>query len=148
MRNNGRPSLRITNFSDRELLALIKDVQDTEGWANSQSIAERIWPRAAKNEDFARSARTSVNQRLGWLRREGGLVEKNDKEKFAWRLTELGERFLTGRLTGGTDKRIMGLGEADLLAAMSVVGQRYSEVSYEAAWLVRREWQFRVATSK
>lgn len=148
MRNNGRPSLRITNFSDRELLALIKDVQDSEGWANSQSIAERIWPRAAKNEDYARMARTSVNQRLGWLRREGGLVEKNDKEKFAWRLTDLGESFLYGRITGGTDKRVLSMQDEDLLALMSVVGERYSSTGYEAAWLIRREWQFRVATSK
>ena len=146
MRRNGRPSLRITDFSDRELLALIKDVEDTEGWANAQSVAERIWPRAAKDDEFAVMARTSVNQRLGWLRREGDLVEKNDKVKFEWRLTDRGLMLLKGKVNSPTRNFIESYAEdADLLEVMSLLGERWQSTDYETGWVVKREWQFRTA---
>jgi hypothetical protein len=125
------------------MLALVSDLQNTEGWANSGSIAERIWPQYTQDADGLVHARMSVSQRLGWMRRESGVVEKHDKIRFLWRLTDVGESFVRAKVNAATRQRFVAASDQDLLAMMSLLGECYAGVDVQTEWLLRREWQFR-----
>lgn len=147
-------SLRLFDFSDKEIAAIVADVRDASGWASRQMIATRIFPYATRSDtDRSRHAMRCVAIRLGWLRRYG-VLEKMDKKSQKqegydlddsyWALTEAGEAFLRGSLTKEQRRVLEGLSDERLIAATSVLTDRYVDSSSVGANLMRREWLYGV----
>ncbi len=138
-RRSQRRSLRLDEFSDRELLALVRDHEDSDGWANSLTVAEAIWPKYAAENPV--HARMSVAQRFGWMRR-WGVMERHGKETGLWRLTEHGRLVVEGRLSAGQLRTIEGIEDGRLMSLGYALSDRYQEAEDAPAILFRRAMQF------
>lgn len=122
------PSLRVTDFSDRELLAIARDIQGRDGLIDITEVALQIWPNTKRDPDKLWHARHCVAIRFAHMRKMG-VVEKtgfNGK----WEITSLGEDYATGKL------------KSSKLIAQA--GDLYDEVTDDQAALMRREFQFRI----
>jgi len=140
--NNGSISLRITDFSDRELLAIVNDLQNRDGEVDIQRVAETIWPKAASDEDTAWHARHCVAIRFAYMRRMGVIDKIAGKTGF-WELTEFGREFVRSRPTSVQRRAIAEANVGQELEVMALVGDLYEKVDEDAATLMRREFQFR-----
>lgn len=131
-------SLRIVDFSDRELLHILNDLANQDGWADSREIAEELGIEH-------RNPAQCVGQRLSWLAKHG-CVEKHKDEKHMWSLTEFGEAIMHGKLSKAAEKQLEGMDAAQLLLATRLVTRAYQGLAADtngggsAAWLLRREW--------
>lgn len=143
---HGRESLRLYDYSDRELVAIIDDVADEEGWASRKNIGQTIFPFVAWDEgsDRTKHVLRCVAIRLAWLRRYGVLEKRLTAGESEWTLTEDGQRFLQGRLNAAEQRIIESLKEDRLVAATSLLTSRYQSSSPVAANLIRREWMYGV----
>jgi hypothetical protein len=135
--NGDQPRLRITDMTDRELCAIIAGLG--QDWVSSAEVALEIWPRRGGDQ----SARLSVLRRFSYLRSQAGLIEKHDKERDRWRLSEAGKQFLAAKLKATVETALSRASDYELSEAMAGIGNRYREMSHDAAWLLRREWQHR-----
>lgn len=131
-------SLKLEEFSDRELLYLLTDVANHEGWSAAKDIAERISPGSPPERN--------VTVRLSWLKRYGVLDNEDHKPEEGprfkrWRLTTAGDQFMRGRLTAGQVRALESLSEGSLLLATSRLASRLSDASPQAATMMGREWR-------
>jgi hypothetical protein len=130
--NNGSgPSLRITDFSDRELLAIARDLSNSDGLADIEEVALQIWPRGKRDADWLWHAIRCVSIRFSHMSRLG-LLEKIGTGK--WELTDLGEEVVAGKLKS--------------IKLITQAGDMYEEATDDQASLMRREFQFRIARRK
>jgi hypothetical protein len=140
--NNGSISLRVTDFSDRELLAIVNDIQNRDGEVDIQIVAQTIWPKAASDEDTAWHARHCVAIRFAYMRRMGVIDKIPGKHGF-WELTEFGIEFVRSRVSAAQKRAISEPSVGQELEIMALVGDLYEKVDEDAATLMRREFQFR-----
>lgn len=137
-------SLKLDDYSDPELLRLMHHHYGN-GWATSNEIAELIGITDTK------SPQVSVGIRLGYLRRHGGLVERDERPGSEtlhhWRLTEMGEHFANGKLRKALTDQLGKIDDAQMLGITSLVTQRYRQhYGLATGTLIRREFQY--GTSK
>lgn len=141
-----RISLRITDFSDRELLAIAKDIQNADGQIEIERVAETIWPQTMRDVDLRFHAKQCVAIRFSHMKRMGVIDKytRNGKpERGIWELTEFGEEFVKGRTTAAQEKAIIESQPGQELELMALIGSLYDKVDEDAAALMRREFQFR-----
>lgn len=98
------PSLKLNDYADPELLAIITDVADAEGYAESTDIAAQVGIEA-------RHANRCVGSRFAWMRRWGWVERHPDRS--AWRLTETGHALISGRVTRTVQRMLDRLSEGD-----------------------------------
>jgi hypothetical protein len=134
-------SLRITDYSDRELLALARDLQNGEGHIDTTAVAQQIWPTRARG-DALLNARACVSLRFSWMRRYG-VLDKVEGQQGIWQLTEFGEEFVNGSVNAAQERAIAGSRPGQELELMALMGDLYEKVDEDAATLMRREFQFR-----
>lgn len=136
-------SLRLSDFSDRELLRIIYDLSDEYGWVESVHLAEHLFPTQVRagREDKNQALRC-VGQRLSWMKRYG-VVQRNEKDrKGTWGLTGQGKLLLTGAIPAHERKVIENLKENQLLDLTETLSMRYFYAGDVAATMMRRQWQF------
>lgn len=144
--------LRLVDFSDRELLLILNDVTDAEGWGTAVDMVVHM--------DFAPSVehpQRYVGSRLGWLYRYGAVERehmydehnnprftKAGKPRFSqrWRLTPIGAAVAMGRLKAAQQRTLEGLADDQLLVAMREITRLYRQAPGTAAALVKREWTY------
>jgi hypothetical protein len=126
-RNGSGPSLRITDFSDRELLAIARDLSNSDGLADIEEVALQIWPRGKRDPDWHWHAIRCVSIRFSHMSRLG-LLEKA-KVRGQWELTDLGREVVRGK-------------------TLEKFGDVYDNADDEHANLLRREFLFRVSRRK
>lgn len=139
-------SLKVTDFSDRELLAIASTIQNADGKIEIQRVAEEIWPKTMKDEDAAWHARHCVAIRFAYMRRMGVIdkYSRNGKpEHGVWELTEFGEEFVRGNVTAAQERAIIGSRPGQELELMALMGTLFEKADEDAATLMRREFQFR-----
>lgn len=146
-------SLRLENFSDRELLLIVHDVRDDEGWSTARDVAERI------DLDHDRPW-VPVSSRLGWLRRYGAterefmwdelgnpMYTAQGKLRYTqrWRLTEAGLAIAHGTINTRQQEQLERFKDHQLiLVTRWLAGRRRTGEDVTAA-LVRREWKHGLA---
>jgi len=134
-RNGGR-SFDLYAFSDEELLHLVKDNLDSEGWVTSAELADAIGI-----PDDEENRLNGIGIRLGWMQRYG--VIRKDTEKphpTRWTLTGRGIVVLEATFSKTLDEQLKGLkGEALWRLAREVTG-RYGLADDVSASLVRRSF--------
>ena len=141
-RGQRKLSLRITDFSDRELLAIVRDLANADGHADIEYVAKQIWPRTTSDEDGLWHARHCVAIRFAYMRRLG-VIDKVNGQPGHWQLTEFGEEFVKGKTTKAQSDAILGSKVGQELELMALVGDLFEKVDEDAATLMRREFQFR-----
>ena len=140
-----RESMRLYDLSDKELLAIIEDVADEEGWASRNDVAAVIFPFVKMEGPRARvqHALRCVGIRFAWLRRYGVLAKRDGKSKDSfWRLTSEGRNLLMGELSHLEREALLMLGEERLVAATTMLARHFQAANPIAATLVRREWLY------
>jgi len=136
--------LRIKDFSDREILAVIADLQNGDGYAKVGDLAPRLFGLSETEsslETLDHAARC-VTSRLAWMRRYG-LVEKGEEAGF-WCISEWGKQLRFTPLGRALSSAITNTPEGSLLELTHQVADRMKERSV-AGRAMRREFQFQVA---
>jgi hypothetical protein len=137
MATNHRPhSLRLTEFSDRELMNIVLDNEDETGWVDSEQIALAI------NPDHVH-ARQCVGIRFSWMRRYGAMERQDDKTKEhygRWKLTPVGRKIALGELSPEEKKLLDSLPPEKLMTTVGQLTRRYHRVNETAATMMRRAW--------
>jgi hypothetical protein len=125
-------AFRLADVSDRELLALLKDVADSDGTASTSEVA-------AVADLESEHPLTNVGVRLGYLRKIGMLERDEDMR---WFLTTVGERFVGGKLTTAQRKALEALrDEGSAWQATEALSSLLGKASYTQATMMRRQWQ-------
>ena len=131
-RRESRASLTLLDYSDRELLNLMLDESDGEGWVDSRDLARTI----GMTKDHA----GSVGVRLGWMKRYGATERKDGTRE--WRVTPAGRALALGDLSMAEETALTELSPEKLLMVTRLLTQRYTRVGDTAAHLIRREWRY------
>lgn len=137
--------LKNDDFSDRELLHVVNDLADNDGYTTSQEIAHQLGIRLETNghhvtqEDHLNHGIRCVGTRFAWMVRFGFCERDEDRTK--WRLTAEGHDLMNGRLTSGLQKALDKLDPADRVLLMREIATGYVDSSPAAAAMLRREWQ-------
>ena len=128
-----RTSLTLYTYSDRELLHVMLDESDGDGWISAQDLAKVIGI-------DAKHPAQHVGTRLGWMRKYGA-VERQPKAPL-WRPTAMGRTLATGDLSMDLETSLRELPSEQLLTLTRMLTKRYSRVGETAAHLMRREWMY------
>lgn len=148
-------SFTVEDYSDRELLLILADVRDEEGWASSQEVANRLGmsldhPRRSVQVRFSWLVRYGVLEREH-LRDTGGqlMYTRGGKPKYGqrWRLTEAGEVVALGRLPVRRQELLDALPEGQLVVAVRSLAQR-SRQDPVAERMVSREWRYSMSSRR
>jgi|SRR6516162_2550576 hypothetical protein len=126
-------SLKLDEFSDRELLALILDIRDPKGLVTSVQIASVLDP------DHKHPVQC-VGIRMGWMKRYGA-VAKAPEGAEGWVLTETGERIARGELGPRQQAILETLRPEQGLDAALELGRLFRRIGFTEATLLRRGWQ-------
>jgi hypothetical protein len=134
MSSEGLTSLRLIDYSDRELLHRVNDLADDEGWVTAQQVAEAI---NLTHESPARC----VGARFNWLKRYGAMHRDGQK----WRMTTIGQSLAFGNLNTVHAAALDSLPDDRMLALVRAVSNRYRAADGVTATLMGREWKYGVA---
>jgi hypothetical protein len=127
-------SLRLNEFSDRELLALMIDLRNERGVVTTQQIADALDP-------DAENPTSCVGIRLGWMVRYHVVEHSQNGDGPGWKLTDIGERFAHAGLRPALQKALDTLPPEQGLDAALLLGAMYRRVGMTEATLLRRGWQ-------
>lgn len=133
-------SLKLEDFSDRELLYALEDYADSDGLVSSQALAEGLGLKTLKHPV------QSIAIRLSWLKRYG--VVRRVEETGQWGLTSVGESIMHGDLSNAQERLLANVEPDRLFAIMHAVGGHLSAASPEAATMASREWRYNLAARK
>lgn len=128
-------SLKLTDYSDRELLFLIQDVADKDGWVTTEGLA------AALDLNHPNPIQC-VGTRMGWMARFG-IVEKG--RAHTWRLSHVGYAVMRAGLNKGAVNAMGSTKDEALLELTHKLTDRYASTAPEVATLMRREWRWGMA---
>jgi len=134
--NNDKPGLDLTiwGISDPELLAIVDDLADENGWTRSLDVRTQL---GENPEEVGR--RSGVGQRLSWMRRYGWLVERNGDDG-TWRLTPIGQELLDHPdLSKAIEQALDRLNPAQRLRLTRELAEAGSR-SIELRTALRRQW--------
>jgi len=126
-------TLRNVDYSDRELLMLLRDMADADGVCSADSLALGL----GYDEDSA----YRVAPRLSWMTRYGFLARVDG----GWMITEDGEDIMVGKLSATTARELDEMGVGKRILALRALAQGYVRGGDVQAAAVRREWQHQAA---
>jgi hypothetical protein len=142
------PSLKLEDYSDVELLGLMRDLTDSDGLVTAAAIAESLGSAGKELQHASRN----VSIRLSWLKRYGVVdtdtMEVEGRKVGAWRLTGEGEMLVTGKLAARQREQLEQMSEQNLLALARTFGTRFVRANGTAAKMMEREMRYSVATRK
>jgi hypothetical protein len=128
-----RHSLRLFDYSDRELLLMMLDEGDDFGWVGVHDLAEALVI------DHKHPGQC-VGQRLSWMKRYGAVERKDGVSD--WRPTAMGRALARGDLEAEQLEAVESLTSEQMLTLTRLLTNRYRRVGDTAAHLMRREWQY------
>ena len=125
-------SLQLLEYSDAELLHIVNDLADADGWVEASAVAARI---GIQHENPTRC----VISRFSWLCRFG--VMHRDPDELRYRLTPEGQAVISAKLRASQMKMLDTLADEALMAVTGMVTTRWRGTNRANAHLVRRAWQ-------
>lgn len=153
--------LRLVDFSDREILAIILDVTDGEGWITAEEFS--LLPDMADLQSLHKYPQRFVGARFGWLAKFGVLEREQARDKFGnkvyvkndrsrprwskrWRVTDVGAALVKGNLSPEQLKALEGMGSTRVMHLTRWVTDQARRQPQIARKMMTREWQY--GTSK
>jgi hypothetical protein len=145
MSSDGRRDLSLFGISDSELLAIVDDLADENGWTSTYEVRLQLGERP---DDADSASRSGVGPRMSWLRRYGWL-EKGEPEKDeagkihqTFRLTAMGHALLDHpELTKTFEKAFENLSPAQRLRLTRELSSAGHRAPMEIQTALRREWR-------
>lgn len=135
-------ALTILDYTDRELLHLVEDLADSDGYTDAAVIAETIKiPNPPNNPHYARHC---VGTRFSWMGRFGWL-ERHPEERSKWRVTQVGRQLMTGNLTKTAERAFNSMKAGDRVLLTRMLARASITDIPEARKMVTREWQHGMA---
>jgi hypothetical protein len=145
-------ALRIRDFSDREILAIVADQASANGVVggpvDARDVALRVFglkDNEANRDSIAYYTRC-VSVRFSWMRRFG-LMEKGE-QKGQWLLSKDGNALRAASLRAAVDRGIDEAGEDQSLVLANKVAERLFNSSAIAAKAMEREFRFQISRRK
>src|SRR5215831_16664604 len=136
--DNGRVDVSLWGISDYELLSIVDDLADENGWALSSDIRLQLGENLDSEYKSGVGPRLSWMRRYGWLEGEGTGSKKNPKR---WRLTAVGQALLDNpKLSAAFERAFKGLNLAQRLALTRELGEGAGDSSAEIRTALRRQW--------
>lgn len=148
-RRNGRPDsidLSIMGIvSDVELLAIVDDLADENGWTSTYAIRVQL---GENPDDAEQASRSGVGPRLSWLKRYGWL-EKGElsakdeagKRYQTFRLTAMGHALVDNpALSRSVENALDKMNPAQRLRLTRELGEGGHEAPDEIRTALRRQW--------
>lgn len=136
-------SLRNEDYSDRELLHILLDKADDEGWTTTFDLMDALrlgHPDAdASDKEREKRAKHCIGTRFSWMVRYKW-VERDEETRTKWRPSEAGHDLMNGRLTKAVERALAGMKPADRILAMRMLTMDYNRAAPDSIML-RREWQ-------
>ena len=142
-RNNSQPEeaphraldLTIWGISDTELLAIVDDLSDENGWAHTYAVRVQL------GEDPEETGhRSGVGPRLSWMKRYGWL-EKGEASN-EWRLTAMGHQILDNpNLSRAVENALAKLSPAQRVRLTREIAEGGQGAPMEVRTALRRQWQ-------
>ena len=125
--------LSIWGISDTELLAIVDDCADENGWTANVDV------RLQMGEDPDAVKHSGVGSRLAWMRRYGWL-ERHDDGKH--RLTAMGHAILDNpKLSRAVGQALVRMNPAQRVALTRELAEAGTAAPEEVRTALRREWQ-------
>lgn len=131
MASDSLTSLRLLDYSDKELLAIVADNVGDDGWAKTADVRDTLGLPKDRGSQ-------SVGVRLAWLKRYG-IVEGGARK---WRLTPIGEVFLNGQLPDAIKRQVGELEPGQLHAVTRLLARRQKRAAKPVGHMIRREWVY------
>jgi len=143
-RNDNQPSnidlSLFGEFNDRDLLGIIDDLADDDGWARTIDIRIQIGERIEKGY------RSGVGPKLGWFVRYGW-VERNiitarrPGNEREWRLTAIGRALLENpKFQAAFERTFKSLNPAQRLMLTKELAEAADAGAQEVRTALRRQW--------
>lgn len=136
-----RIDLSLWGISDAELLGIIDDLADENGWASTADVRLQV------GEHLDSSERSGVGPRMAWLTRYGWLERGErvkDEEKRTWqtyRLTAMGHALLDNpKLTAQFERTLDGLNAAQRLRLTRELAEAGHGAPMEIRTALKRQW--------
>lgn len=137
--------IRISDYSDRELLAVMHDLNGT-GVVTSRELATRLFA-IPEGEDFTdqiKHATKCAGIRLSWMKRFG-LVEKGENPS-EWQISVVGEQLRRTKLRGAVSS---GIAQTDApLDLANAVGEKLNSAGTIEGRAMQRELMFQIQRRK
>jgi hypothetical protein len=136
-KDNGRVAIDLSlwGISDTELLAIVDDLADANGWASTLDVRLQL---GDNPEEVGRH--TGAGPRLGWMRRYGWL--ERSPETGAWRLTAMGHAILDHpKLSSSVERALENLNPAQRVRVAREIGESGAGAPDEVRAALRRQWQ-------
>jgi DNA-binding transcriptional ArsR family regulator len=143
-----RRSLTLLELSDRELLLVLRDASDAQGWATALEISTQM--------GLNGNSHRSVSVRLSWLKRYGAVEREVERDEHGnirvtrsgktvqtqrWRMTDIGLAMATGRLKANQQRAFEGLNDGQMIMATRWLTQRFQRSAPTVAKLMDREYR-------
>ena len=141
----GAEHIRISDYSDRELLGIMFDLAGT-GVVTSRELATRLFaiPDLEDKEEEAKHATKCAGARLAWMKRYG-LVEKGDNLG-EWQLSVAGDQLRRSKLRNTVSS---GIAQTDAaLDLANAVGEKLVKAGAVEGRAMQRELQFQIGRRK
>jgi hypothetical protein len=149
MNSNGH--VQISDFSDRELLAIMLDLG---GEVTPTDLAARIYgwkDIEGEDKEVVTRGKRCVSSRLAWMRRFGlveSWVEVEPPKLRTWKVSIPGSQMLGARLPAGTVNALDRLTDTYDLTLANVIGEKLVKAGQISGTAMRRELQFQIARRK
>lgn len=135
--------LTLSSFSDRELMHMLNDLADNEGWVHLNAMVSRVGLTLdVDGQEYINKVHRGLGVRFGWIKRLTDGVERHEKLTGTWRLTERGHEVLDARLPSELAARLDGMDQLRTIDALNLLGRRYLTAGATTANLMRREWAY------
>jgi hypothetical protein len=126
--------LSIWGISDTELLAIVDDLADENGWTQTIDVRMQL------GENVETVKHSGVPQRLSWMRRYGWL-ERSPESTRLWRLTAMGHAVLDNpQLSRSVENALERLNPAQRLRLAREIAEGGHNAPMEVYTALRRQW--------
>lgn len=130
-RRNGNKHASLFDFRDLDLMLMIEERADDDGWAETADLASSL--------GFDDTLQP-LGIRFSWMRRYGML--DHDARSRAWRLTDGGMRVVEAKLRAAQSRTIEAIPDESLIDVMANVTRRYQQGDPMIATMLRREFLY------
>jgi hypothetical protein len=139
--------LQIKDFSDREILAVMNDLNGSDDIVLAGDLTLRLFGLTRDDDmEVLDHAARCVTSRLAWMRRYG-LVEKGEKPGY-WAISEQGKMLRFTPLGRALSAAITNTPEASLMELTHQVSDRMLKANDVPARAMRREVQHQILRRK
>lgn len=137
-----RTSLNLWDYSDVELLHLLKDYEGDQGWTDSHDLVEPLGfsTNGNGNGKHYLNPRQAIGSRLSWLRRYG-VLERHPDQTNLWRPTPQGTAVRDAHLHRRQEDSLAKLDYPEAIAVVRLMTTSFTSMPGATQNVMRREFK-------